>query len=329
MCTRERPDVIWATGGPWSSFIVAQQASQRTGVPYVLDFRDAWTIAYNEFEAKRPAWAQKRDRRTLYKLLKGAQAVTFRYATEAECYWQLYHGALDATKIHLIPNGYEGRIDEFMAPDQEKFTILYTGTLTPYRYDTLLQALSWLKHSNPGQAKQLRIIFIGEGMEALADEAKALDLSDVVEGTGPVSFAEVTRLQQDADALLLLDVKPYKGHELAGSKIFGYLKAGRPILAVLAEGEAKKILHRVDVSTVADVNSPPEIIAVLQQLLDAWSAGTLASLIPDRAACTAYSAERQTAALVRALEGAPAAEPFVPGSSEVPPSLRGEIGNGG
>jgi hypothetical protein len=44
MCARKRPDIIWATAGPLSSFVVAQQASQCTGVPYVLDFRDAWTI---------------------------------------------------------------------------------------------------------------------------------------------------------------------------------------------------------------------------------------------------------------------------------------------
>jgi hypothetical protein len=33
--------------------------------------------------------------------------------------------------------------------------------------------------------------------------------------------------------------------------------------------------------------------------------------------------------LVRALEGAPAAEPFVPGMVEIPPSLQREIGDKG
>src|SRR5262249_19494904 len=87
MSARTQPDVMWATAGPVSSFIVAQQAAQQIGVPYVLDFRDAWTITYNEFEARRPAWATRSDRRALYRLLEGAQAVTFRYHTEAECYW--------------------------------------------------------------------------------------------------------------------------------------------------------------------------------------------------------------------------------------------------
>ena len=117
-----------------------------------------------------------------------------------------------------------------------------------------------------------------------------------------------------------------KGYELvAGAKVFSYLRGGRPIIGVLPRDETRKILHRVGVSTIADVESIAEIITVFRQILDAWSTGTLSSLVPDRVACAAYSVEPQTAALVRALEGAPAIEPFVPGVVEIPPSLRGEI----
>jgi hypothetical protein len=116
VCSRRKPHVIWATGEPWSSFIVAERASQRTGVPYVLDFRDSWTLTQDPFEARRPAWATRSDRRTLYRLFERAQAVILRYETEAECYLRAYKGALDIAKIHLIPNGYEGTIDEFVVP---------------------------------------------------------------------------------------------------------------------------------------------------------------------------------------------------------------------
>jgi len=327
MSARTQPDVMWATAGPVSSFIVAQQAAQQIGVPYVLDFRDAWTITYNEFEARRPAWATRSDRRALYRLLEGAQAVTFRYHTEAECYWHAYRGALDATRIHIIPNGYEGTIDEFVVPTRDTCTILYAGTLSSYRYDTLLQALHWLKTSDATRARRLRFLFVGEGAEALADEAAVLGLSDIVETAGPTSHTEITRLQQEAHALLVLGRPPtMKGYELfAGAKLFSYLKAGRPIVGVLPPDETKKILQRVGVPTVADADSPSEIVAVFCQLLDAWAEGTLSSLVPDRAACQAYSAEWQTAALVCALAGKPAAEPFVPNSVEIPPSLWGDI----
>jgi hypothetical protein len=80
---------------------------------------------------------------------------------------------------------------------------------------------------------------------------------------------------------------------------------------------------------VADVESPRQIVEILLRLVGAWSTGTMRTLVPDRAACEAYSAERQTEALVRALEGTPPAEPFVPGSVGIPPSLRNDIGDAG
>jgi glycosyltransferase involved in cell wall biosynthesis len=330
LCARRQPNVIWATAGPVSSFIVAQQVSHCTGVPYVLDFRDAWTVVYNEFDSRRPAWATRSNRRTMYRLLKGAQAVVFRYHTEAECYWRAYHGALEAARIHIIPNGYDGLIENFLAPDGDKCTVLYTGTLSSYRFDTFLQGLYWFKKSDPARAKHLHFLFIGESTEAFSQEVAALDLSDIVTTVGPTSHAEITRRQQEAHAFLVLGRPPtMKGYELlAGAKLFEYLKVGRPIVGVLPADETRRILRSVGVSTIAAADSPYQIAAVIRQLVDAWSEGTLSQLIPDRTACEAYSAERQTAALVRALDGVEAADPFVPGSVDIPPSLRLEIADG-
>jgi hypothetical protein len=255
--------------------------------------------------------------------------VILRYETEAECYWHAYKAALDVSKIHLIPNGYDGTIEEFAAPGGDTCTVLYAGTLSPYRYDTLLQALQWLKKSEPTRAPRLRFLFVGDGMEVLAQDAAALGLSDMIETRGVVSYAEVTRLQQCAHAVLLLGLKPGRGYEFCGSKVFSYLQAGRPIIGVLPPDEMKKVLQRVGVPTIADIDALAEIVDVLRQLLDAWTTGMLASLVPNRAACEIYSAQRQTTALVRALEGAPAAEPFVPGMVEIPPSLQREIGDKG
>ena len=149
VCAQNRPEVIWATGGPWSSFIVARRASALTGVPYVLDFRDAWTLVPEPFATKRPIWATRSDRRTLYGLLTGAQAVIFRYKTETECYWRAYPGALDAERIHIIPNGFDGAVEPCKEIPGDKCKILYSGTLAYYRYDTLLDALARLKQIDP------------------------------------------------------------------------------------------------------------------------------------------------------------------------------------
>jgi len=327
LCNRLPIQVLWATAGPVSSLYVAQQSSSKAGIPYVLDFRDAWTITHSDFERRRPGWAIRRDRQGMYKLLQGAQALVFQYDTEAECFWRAYRGALDASRIYIIPNGYEPPIEKFAARAGDKCMILYAGTLPDYRYETLLRSLIVLKQTDPSWAKQLCLRFVGEGTNALGSEAAALDLSDIVDTAGTKSYAEVTRLQREAHALLVLG-RPAttKGYELfAGAKLFGYLKAGRPIVGVLPPDETKKILHRVGVRTVADVESVSDITRVLRLVLESWFMGRLSSLVPDPKACEAYSSEQQTATLVRALEGVPSEEPFLPGAQAIPPSLRGAI----
>ncbi len=324
VCTAHLPHVIWANAGRLSAFEIAREVSARAGVPYVLDFDDAWTVTSNDHDGRRPRSATARIRRGMYDLLKGAQAVVFRYDTEAECFWRAYPGALQASRIYIIPNGFESPVEPFHAPAGDKCTLLYTGTLPDYRYDTLLQALEVLRDSGPDAATHLRMRFVGEGMEPLADEVRARGLEDVVETSGPVSFQAVSGLQREAHALLVLG-RPatMKGYELfAGAKLFGYLKGGRPIVGVLPPDETKQVLIRVGVRTLADVDSVAEIVAVLQTLIEKWSTGDLASLAPDRKACEAYSSERQTAILVRALEGVPAEKPFIPGAQAIPPSLR-------
>ncbi len=267
----------------------------------------------------------------MFELLRNAQAVIFRYDTEAECFWQAYPGALDASRVYIISNGYESPIEEFIAPAGERCTILYTGIVTDYRYDTLLEALTLLKETDPDRARQLDILFVGEAMDTLARNVAALGLSDIVQTLGAKSHSDVAALQRAAHGLLVLG-RPAtkKGYELfAGAKLFGYLKAGRPIVGVLPPDETKKVLHRVGAKTIADVDSASEIADVLLLVLEHWRKGTLSSLAPDRKACEVYSSDRQTEILARALERVPAEQPFIPGSQSVPPSLRDTLLNSG
>ena len=324
MCAHQRPNVIWANAGRLSAFLIAQQVSQRTGVPYVLDFDDAWTIIPTDFDYRKPTWATRSIRRTMYRLLQEAQAVVFRYDTEAECFWRAYRGALDAskdlyhTKRLRIPNRGICSSDW---REMHDFVCRHVARLS-LRYPSQIPQLT--ERDGSRSDKTIAFLFVGEGMDALANEAAVLGLSDIIETAGPKPYAEIASLHREAHALLVLG-RPatMRGYELfAGAKLFGYLKAGRPIVGVLPPDETKKVLHRVGARTVADVDSVPEITAVLCHVLDKWSTGTLSSLVPDRKACEAYSSEHQTATLVRALEGVPPEEPFIPGAQGIPPSLR-------
>jgi glycosyltransferase involved in cell wall biosynthesis len=328
---RHRPDVLWATGPPWSSFVVARRVSDVTGIPYVLDFRTSWTIVPSPFEAIRPRWAQRADGRRLRELLRNAQAVCFFYRAEAECFWRLYRDALDVSRIHVIPNGFDGEVERTGPPHADRFTILYAGTLSDYGYEAFVDALARFIQRDPTRAQTVRVQFIGEEEPTLRRRVEMLGLSAVVSTKPPVPHGEVAALQRHASVLLMLERKPsHKGYELlAGAKLFNYLKAGRPILGVVPHGEASRILRDVGVTTVANASSIDETCAALETLYNAWTERRLASFAPDPAACSRYSAASQTALLVRALEGAAPPEPFVPGAEDIVPSLRAEFAAAG
>jgi hypothetical protein len=323
-CSRSRPHVIWATIGPLSSGVAAYRASLTTGIPYVLDFRDPWGLEYYSEEVRRPGWAKKVDHRTMCRMFERAQAVVFLFESIAECYVRAFPRALEEKKIHVIPNGFEGTVDNFVHVKDSRCNVLYAGNMATYRYDTLLEGLVRLKSKDPERAKQLHLLFVGENLRALANEVADRGIMDLVEVAPPKSHAEIRRLQRNAHALLVLGRTPSrKGHELvAGAKLFGYFQAGRPIIGIVPGDETRRILAQVGNSMIADADSPTEVVAVFEKLIDAWSKGTLASLVPNRAACEVYSSERQTELLVRALEGIPPLQPFVRGTSDIPPSLR-------
>jgi len=331
LCRRIHAQIIWATAGPVSAFHVAERASRRAGVPYVLDFRDAWTITFNEFEARRSPDGRRRDRRNMFRFLKGARSVIFRYEREAECFWRVYRGALSPAKVRIIPNGFEGEVENCRNPQNGKCEILYTGTLSDYRYDTFVDAIALLKQSFPRQAARLRCHFVGEGCEAILDRARARNLADMVTAEAPVRSALLLQRCRQADAFLLLGRPPSMlGYELfAAAKLFGYVKLGKPIMGILPEDEAKRILREVGATTVADVDSVADIVTLLRRVSAGWADGTLESLAPDRAACRAYSAERQSETLVSAFESAPSGDSFVPGRVAIPQSLQKEIARRG
>lgn len=303
LCQTNRPNVIWATIGPLSSGLVANRTSVATGIPYVLDFRDPWGLEYYPHEIRRPAWAKDVDNRNICRIFKEARSVVFMFESVAQSYLRAFPEALDRTKIHIIPNGFEGEVESFVHAPGGRCTVLYAGTLSTYRYDTLLEGLVQLKRQVPVLAAQLRMLFVGEGLRQLAERAMELGLCDIFEIRPPIPSSEVRLLQREAHALLVLGRKPGRtAHDLvAGAKLFGYLQAGRPVIGIVPRDETRRILSEIGSSLIADADSQEEVAAVLEKVLKAWSNKTLDGLVPDRAACEGYSSIRQITNLIAAL----------------------------
>ena len=72
-CQREKPDVLWAVGGPFSALLVGLIVHRLTGVPLVAEFHDGWLD--NPYFPPRVGWRRAIEAWQERAVLRAASAV--------------------------------------------------------------------------------------------------------------------------------------------------------------------------------------------------------------------------------------------------------------
>lgn len=281
---RERFDCVITTSPPESGHL-AGYVLQRMGAAWIADVRDGWV-----FESYRPAWrtrAQDRLDRWLERhLMRAADAVTS-VAEPLTDYLRDELGANAAT----VPNGWDpervtlagdgnGRSELL---DLERISLVHAGRLEVVGRDAapLVEALAALGRERPEIAARLELVFAG----SFTERELELFRSDVGPGrivvVGHLPRPEALSLQRSADGLLLITAGSRR-HEVTG-KLFEYLGAGRPILALADGTEAARIVQ----ATGAGMSVPAGDAAAARRALEAFAGGEVAA--PDAQARLAYA----------------------------------------
>jgi hypothetical protein len=133
-------------------------------------------------------------------------------------------------------------------PVFEKFTVLYTGALYPGLQSAVLLfwALQRLVQSGAIPAAELQIVVCGKDGALWREWATAHQMGDILKDLGQLPHGKVLALQHASHLNLLLS---WNSPELMGivtSKLFEYLQAQQPILALVngsAEPELEKLLE--------------------------------------------------------------------------------------
>ncbi|MYR61915.1 glycosyltransferase, partial [Streptomyces sp. SID625] len=220
---RKRFDVVIATGNPFASFGAAWMFHRMTGVPYVMDYRDSWTLDlfHDEpaFEEGHIAWAW--EKRMLDK------AATSVFVNEALRGWHAERYPEVADRMMVVPNGWDADVlptaeektpagAEESEAERAPLKFAYLGTLTakqpveemaeafkiarrhPDLADAELQIhghLGFFKNS-PGVLKSRLGLDDGPRPEGVEDTG--------LRYCGPVSKTEVGKVYEEADVLVFL-----------------------------------------------------------------------------------------------------------------------------
>jgi|TARA_R100000501_G_scaffold14543_2_gene26333 hypothetical protein len=268
-----RPDILFSTGPPDSSHMVAAALSEKTGVPFVAELRDLW--ADNLYADSRPfvEWVEMRlERRVLSK----ASAIVAVTEGAVERLSARYGVPVVQAANGYDPTDFTGL--ENVAPlDPEALTIVHAGSTYGGRRSPrpLFAALGTMGAA----ANDVRVRLYGEDAEIGLEMAQEEGVANLVETHPPIPRAEVLRIERAADILLLLRFDTEGEKHVVAGKLYEYAGARRPILCHgQLEGEAADVIRRNKLGLVS--NDPAEIAAWLSEKTQQRKAGRLPDL-PD------------------------------------------------
>lgn len=266
---REPFDVVLSTSPPESAHLIGR-ALRRRGVPWVADIRDAWT--FEPLRPRFPLTLQRRaDERMERRVLGGADEVIC--VSEPAAADLRERAIADPTVIANAwdPDDDPGDGDREAAAgllDPERTSLVYTGRFGSYGRDPapFVAALRKLAAERPEQAARLEVAIAGplktEERELFSARLDPIEVSLL----GSLERGTSLALQREADALLLL-AQPTRS-QLVNFKLFEYLAAERPILALCAGTEAGRILSEADAGPVVSAAEPAAIESALKALID-------------------------------------------------------------
>jgi glycosyltransferase involved in cell wall biosynthesis len=274
---RHRPKAIWSTYPIATAHLVGLTLSRLTGIPWVADFRDSMTEDdYPRDERQRRAyrWIESRTMRRCARAVFTTRGAAAMYAAR--------YPEVDRARIVEIPNGYdeESFVEAERLPPVRRAgplptLLVHSGALYPEERDprALYAALAELKRSAKIDAASLRIVLRATGHDrfhqGLLEEH---GIGDIVCVEPALPYRAALREMQDADGLLVLQAANCN-HQVP-AKIYEYLRARRPVLALTDPvGDTAATLRSAGLDAIVPLDDPEAIAHGLLSFLDRLRSG--------------------------------------------------------
>ncbi|MEN8965035.1 MAG: glycosyltransferase, partial [Polaribacter sp.] len=180
--------------------------------------------------------------------------------------------------VEVITNGFD---DEVLSENtfvlDKKFTISYIGLLAKQSNPKVLfGVLNQLCLENKDFKKDLQLNFIGDIADEVRLEIENNNLLETASFTGYVAHKKAIEFQRKAQVLLLLIPNVVNSKGILTGKLFEYLTAKRPILAIGPEdGDLATILKETNAGTISDFNNSEKLKAEILHLYQQYKTGSL------------------------------------------------------
>ncbi|MEE9349462.1 MAG: glycosyltransferase [Flavobacteriaceae bacterium] len=263
---------VITTGPPHSVHLIGLKLKQQNNLKWIADFRDPWTDIdyFHQLPLTKKALKKHTELEAL--VLKNADNVIVIGKTMQSNYLKFNENT------HVIPNGFDTFNENESVSLTKKFSLLHIGMLNSDRNHTMLwKVLSELMTENRKFSDDLEIKLIGKICTEAMDSIKQYNLSNKVTHIDYIKHQAVFAQQQAAQVLILLinNVPSAKG--IITGKIFEYLQAKRPILAIAPnDGDLAEIIKNTNSGMVVSFNDEASLKKSILSLYESYKNNTLA-----------------------------------------------------
>ncbi len=242
----ERPvNLTIATGNPHVDFAGALALHERHGVPYVLDYRDAWRLNVYTGETLESADSPA----GVWESRFVAAAAEVWFVNEPIRAWHAEAYPQAAATMRVVENGWDPEFTTMpVGGSKAKAHALqfgYLGTMTPQLpIAELLEGWALAKQDGrlPHDAELNLAGYMGTSATPNPRMAAAIEAAEAsgARFIGPVKKADVGKFYGEQDALVLA---VSSGRYVTSGKVYEYLATGKPIVAVHDPGNDTTAVH--------------------------------------------------------------------------------------
>jgi hypothetical protein len=222
----EKFDLILSSSYPFTCHLIGNELKKRHKIPWVADLRDLWTQNHDyPYSFLRKIVDKSLEK----KVFSNADALT----TVSVPWTNKLKNLTNKENIYTILNGFD---PELLNHDEEldkKFSIVYTGRIYEGKMDPepLFAALKELTTEDINK-NDVSVDFYGINVGILGSCPDKYDLKQVINIHNLIPHQEVIEKQRRAQLLLLLNWNDPNETGVYTGKIFEYLSAKRPIIAI-------------------------------------------------------------------------------------------------
>tara|TARA_R110001583_G_scaffold145635_2_gene297615 strand:+ start:50006 stop:51283 length:1278 start_codon:yes stop_codon:yes gene_type:complete len=264
-------DVVITTGPPHSMHLIGLNLKKQLKIKWIADFRDPWTEIDYFHQLPLTKRAIKKHYSLEKEVLINADAVLVVGNTMREKYSEFN------SNVVTITNGFDGEVEIGNVELNSKFTITHIGLMNSDRNPTMLwDVLSEIMSDYKDFSTDFELKLIGKLDTSVLNEISKYNLIENVKVIDYVAHREVVEYQKASQVLLLIVNNVPSANQIITGKIFEYLMAKRPILAIApSNGDLAEIINKTNSGFVVDFNEKDQLKNTILDLYFRYKLGKL------------------------------------------------------